>query len=300
MSSIKLTPEQEEKLTSLGFSGKTDAEVRPAILKKLLEFDVPDVEEDPIEDLIGIVEAFMEIEEEIPEPKKVVKKKAVKKTTQVNEIDEAEEVLEEAEELLEEAAKPEATDNVVEEVEIEEDVAPVKVKKVAKKAMKVPTPKVIRVAYDGDIPEHVSKIKEILKPYLDKYGLDGSYENKSCIAITLDKSDGKRSVLCVESIIFKGDETFIKVVFNGMNLFRKTADLKEVMEDTLHDDFLERLCIHKNNSYPFVKTVNSKELPLLITDEMINPILTKMNSFDKKLRKNREKMEEEYEKSEKK
>lgn len=298
MAKLKLTDDQIKILSSLGFEGKTDEDVRPAIIEKLKEFEVDDVDEDPIEDLIGIVEAFMDIEE-TPAPKKVEKPKVK------NPEPEAEKEESEEEEADEETPAPKKADTkkVVEEEEEsseeapeeeeEETPAPKPKKKVV--AKKKASTKVKRIFYDGREEDHVKKMKKLLKP-LEAFGFELNC-NQSCIAICLKESDSKRSIMTVESIAFLGEDTVFKTVFNGMNLFKKNHDLLELMEENLNDDFIDRLVV-KNNSYPFVKAVKDTEVDDLFDEKLLNMIIEKLQSFDKRLRKNRKRMEESFEEGE--
>ncbi len=281
MSNSKLTKEQIEILNSLGFKGTTDSEVRPLILKKLEKFDVFEVDEDPIEDLIGIVQAFMEIEGETEE------------TTEEETTEEISEEEMSVNSSLEDEEEKEVK-KVVEkkpktETKVKKEEKPKKEKVAAKTEGKTE-----RVTYNGDLDSHVQKLKKVLEPHLSKFNLEGSY-NKSCVSVSIKKSDSKRSIICVESIVFKGDSVNVKVYFNGINLFKGSNDLREMMEELLDEKFLDRLCLHKNNTYPFVKSVDSLELSDLLTEQIIGKIIEKVESFDKKLRKNRERMEQEYE-----
>ncbi len=328
----KLTKDQLGILESLGFEGNTDELVRPQIIEKLKEYDVSEVDDDPIEDLIGIVQAFMEIEE--PENKKKSKSTKAAKVEEDEEEDEDtgaeeedEEESEDDEEIIDDEESEDETEDEEEEEEEEEApkpakksapvVAPVVAKKavaapvtktkevakpVVKKEVKTSKPEVktARVVYNGDEADHVKALKKVFEPQFKKFGLEGSY-NKSCIAVSLEESDSKRSVICIESIIFKDEDFTFKVVFNGMNLFKNSNNLHDMMEEVLDDDFLktDRLVVNPNNSYPFVKSITTDEVEKIFTPEIIQPMLDKIGTFDKKLRKNREKMEEEYENAQK-
>ncbi len=302
----KLNEGQIEKLEALEIEGITDEAVRPQILKMLWDkHELDGMGDDSIDDLIDILEQLDETESKKGKKEAKKEEKPKVKNAKVEKEEEAEEEEEEEEEekpikKKEEVkkSKPEVKQKVAPKEEEEEaeqetpkkvDSKPAKDKKEKKdKGEKSP-----KISYNGDEKDHVAKMEIVLKQ-LKKEGLKLNF-NKSCIPATLNSSDSNRSIITVESIGFKGDEVSMKVVFNGFNLFRANSDLKELMEKYLDEDFHDRIVVNNNRS-PFVKAVTEAELKKVCNEEVMKLIIDKIQSLDKRLRKGREKMEENFEK----
>jgi hypothetical protein len=271
MAKTVLTKEQIGRLEVLDIKTSDETVARKQLVKKLKDFDVDGVDNDPIEDLIDILEAFVATEEKDNKAEKPKTEKAPKVKNVFEEI-------------------PEEVEEIVEPEEDEEKVVEkLKTKKV--KSEKVRAGKQKKVFYDGRIKEHVDIVKKALS-FIDLKKYDLVFNQigvKVCV-----KSVLSRQLLTLDKIHISGKEieTF-KVRVNAFSLIKgnkMTSDVVEekmtVLPDKIHVEGEGRV-------WYFGLTI--EDLEEIVNSELFVLFNSLMEKFGNKLQKNRERMEAEFE-----
>jgi len=285
MADYKLTEDQLEKLESLGIKEIDEKEARKQLLKKLEEFEITQVDEDPIEDLIAILEAFIAIEEEKPAKK-------VKKVSKVEEdsIEEDEDgVVDPTPEIIEQdvPAKPKKSKlppPVVNKKEItkvkkEDSVDPISGKK---------------IKFDGNNSYHAEYVNKIFK-FLEQRGIKINVRGR-LVKFTLANSDSGRGLFTVENISLLGGEILnADVMFTSLNLF-KGVNKEDLLAEHLTEEFIDKISVIEHCGLYKLSKVSGEQFKELFTKEFTSIFVEKVKSLDKKMRKNRERMIEEFEK----
>lgn len=285
MADYKLTEDQLEKLESLGIKEIDEKEARKQLLKKLEEFEITQVDEDPIEDLIAILEAFIAIEEEKPAKK-------VKKVSKVEEdsIEEDEDgVVDPTPEIIEQdvPAKPKKSKlppPVVNKKEItkvkkEDSVDPISGKK---------------IKFDGNNSYHVEYVNKIFK-FLEQRGIKINVRGR-LVKFTLANSDSGRGLFTVENIsLLDGEILNADVMFTSLNLF-KGVNKEDFLAEHLPEEFIDKISVIEHCGLYKLSKVSGEQFKELFTKEFTSIFVEKVKSLDKKMRKNRERMIEEFEK----
>lgn len=264
-------PEQIEILESLGFTGTTDEELRPQILEKLASFDVLDVEGDSMEDLINMIQAFIELEEVEEKPKK----EAAPKVKNAEKI-----------------AEPTIVEEVKEKVVVEKKQTVEKPKVEKTKAEK---PKISKTEdkkkFNPDDKQSVEELTEMLKSISNVSDYEIQFK-KSCVAFKLKKSNSQRSILILENVVMKQDSFDCNIFVIGLKIFNKD-EYEEIVSENLSEFLMSRSSI-KPNYLSLVKS-DSKILDFLFKSDLIKLICEKVSKLDDKLQNAREKMEKQFE-----
>lgn len=311
MTKVILTDDQIERLEALGIESTTEKEARAELLEKLKEFEVEEVENDPIEDLISILEAFAEIDTDYDKKKKKDKKKSAAPKVKNPEPDE-EEVEEEIEDETDETSEEGDDDTTEDNDDEEEEVKPKKkAGKVTAKAKETPKAKsdgktkdaakskktetAEKVKYAPNNKDHVTKMKKFLADIEGLENYDIQYKT-SRIAFKLKNSNSQRSIFTLKNIHFVGEGFTCDVYVAGMKIFKK-EQFQEVVDKNLPDvEMHEKMTVR---NYPIFHGLTGEELDEFVSSDLIKTINDKIGKLDKKMQEARESMEEAIEKGKK-
>lgn len=314
MAKVNLTDDQIERLEVLGIESSTEKEARAELLEKLKEFEVEDVDDDPIEDLISIMEAFAEMDNDGKKSKKKEKKAVAPKVKNPEPDDEEveeeieDETADETDETSEEGDDDTAEDNDDEEEEVKPKK---KVGKVTAKAKETPKAKsngkakyaekpkktetADKVKYAPNNKEHVTKMKKFLADIEGLENYDIQYKT-SRIAFKLRNSNSQRSIFTLKNIHFVGEGFTCDVYVAGMKIFKK-EQFQEVVDKNLPDVEMQEKMTVRN--YPIFHGLTGEELDEFVSSDLIKTINDKIGKLDKKMQEARESMEEAIEKDKK-
>lgn len=285
MADYKLTEDQLEKLESLGIKEIDEKEVRKQLLKKLKEFEITQVDEDPIEDLISILEAFIAIEEERPAKKVKKVSKAEEESIEEDEggrVTQSPEIIEQDVSVKPKKSKlppPVVNRKETTKVKKEDSVEPVSGKK---------------IKFDGNNSYHVEYMNRTFK-FLEQRGIKINVRGR-LVKFTLANSDSGRGLFTVENISLLGGEILnADVMFTSLNLF-KDVNKEDFLAEHLPEEFIDKISVIEHCGLYKLSKVSGEQFKELFTKEFTSIFVEKVKSLDKKMRKNRERMIEEFEK----
>jgi len=298
----KLTKQMEKTLAGLNIVSKkgTEEDAKAIVLKKLKEEEIEGVEDTDLPDLVEMYSAFFEepvIEDEEEAPKKKSTKKPAKKVVddedEDDEEDEPEYEEDDDEEDEDEAPKKKPAKKVVKKVVVEEDdddeededeeeddddddedEAPKK--KSAKKVVK-------KVRISGERFDIENKAhKKLLLPFKEIFGdLKVEYKPISTgVSIHLPMKNANKLMLR----FFNAKVVDGELRGNcGLIALRGVKDIQSLFEVEVED---------YSGFFHFIKDVSVSELVEILNEEIIETMVKKLQGVDKKLGKNREKLEE--------
>lgn len=297
----KLKDSEVAKLKEVGITGvKTVEEAKKKLLKYLKDNEVDGVDDESLSDLIDMASGFYEggeeeeeeteeeeaeeeteeaeeeeEEEEKPakkstkkeEPKKAAAKKPVKK----EEVEEEEEEEAEEEEEEEEEEKPK-------KAAATKKVAPEKKAKAGRAALKGET-------FDAENEEHVELIKKFGKMKIfktKKVETEVKVLKKGCTVYLLLNA-AKKAIISIDRCRVVDGEIVGDLFFNA---------LKGKEEVEKHVEAGDHEVKPFNKNLLFVKSITGSEMKEILTDELMEVMIGKLQVSDERLTKNRKKMEE--------
>jgi len=254
----KLSEDLIETLNELGIEGLTDADVRPELIARLKEVDVDEMDNDPIEDLIAILQAFAEIE------------KPIIKT--IVEIDSP-------------------TQTIVSKNSIKKDNS-TKVLK-SKKVNKIV--KNTRTFLDLIGNEEHKKLvfDQFVNRYIDR-GYDITVGNR-IISFRTSNGVSDRCVLTFDDLrIDKNGRITTWLGFNAFRLVKSEGKNIETLSNLLPEDYVDSLNVYTSGLL-YIKDIDANDVKKILSKELLNYMDGIMGKLDKKLTANRKRMEDSIE-----
>ena len=111
------------------------------------------------------------------------------------------------------------------------------------------------------------------------------------VKFTLKESDSGRTIFYIEHIQMtdKKFESFV-LLFPALNLLNKRDDIETFIDENVGEDYASRFFQPQSSNIYRIKCTY-EELPEILTDGMVNTLVKKVASLDKRMRKNREKLQ---------
>lgn len=289
----ELSPVLVKKLKSLNIDATTESDARKILLEGLKKFDVDEVDEDPIEDLINIYEAFVEIEggpekesnepeddeseeseeEEVPAPKKTKKTKKAKSVK------------------LEEEQQPSSKH---EDEEAEE--APIKKEKVSKTSKKKSSSRSRNSErFDGSNKNHIKIVKEAFQ-FVEGFDLKMEFK-KTYVKFVLNNSVSSRRVIQCEKISLEdGKIKSLFIVFFSLNLV--DGDKIEILEEMVAEDLYETMSVVQHCDAVQIKVIGDTGFKKILNKKNVKVLTEAIQTLDKRMQKRHDKMVQEFDNDE--
>lgn len=256
----ELSPVLVKKLKSLNIDATTESDARKILLEGLKKFDVDEVDEDPIEDLINIYEAFVEIE---GGPEK-------------------------------ESNEPE--DDESEESEEEEAPAPIKKEKASKTPKKKSSSRSRKSErFDGSNKNHIKIVKEAFQ-FVEEFDLKMEFK-KTYVKFVLNNSVSSRRVIQCEKISLEdGKIKSLFIVFFSLNLV--DGDKIEILEEMVAEDLYETMSVVQHCDAVQIKVIGDKGFKKILNKKNVKVLTGAVQTLDKRMQKRHDKMVQEFENDE--
>lgn len=257
----ELSPVLVKKLKSLNIDATTESDARKILLEGLKKFDVDEVDEDPIEDLINIYEAFVEIEG------------GSEKESNEPEDDESEES---------------------EEEESEEEEAPAPIKK--EKASKTPKKKSSSRSrkserFDGSNKNHIKIVKEAFQ-FVEGFDLKMEFK-KTYVKFVLNNSvSGRRVIQCEKISLEDGKIKSLFIVFFSLNLV--DGDKIEILEEMVAEDLYETMSVVQHCDAVQIKVIGDTGFKKILNKKNVKVLTEAIQTLDKRMQKCHDKMVQEF------
>jgi len=224
----------------------------------LKKFDVDEVDEDPIEDLINIYEAFVEIE---GGPEK-------------------------------ESNEPEES----EESEEEEAPAPIKKEKASKTPKKKSSSRSRKSErFDGSNKNHIKIVKEAFQ-FVEGFDLKMEFK-KTYVKFVLNNSVSNRRVIQCEKISLEdGKIKSLFIVFFSLNLV--DGDKIEILEEMVAEDLYETMSVVQHCDAVQIKVIGDTGFKKILNKKNVKVLTEAIQTLDKRMQKRHDKMVQEFENDE--
>ena len=268
MKNFSLTEGQVERLQTLGINNFSDEKkLRKELAKRLNEKGIPDMENDPIEEMIDILSAFEDVDSpsEKPLSKSNEKKPKVKNQEQVDD------------------KKIESTKEEPETSKKQRGDSPIVVKSKGEEQY-----------YDGRVEEHVEIVKKSLSKFFDKkYKL--VFNQIGVKIIPIDSNVKNRIGIFKNIVILNNKVVKFQFFVTGFRLFglKTEEDIQDKLDEIL-DVFEEKIHVGSKGKVSF-KGLLITELEDVLKSAFFKEIEKVFNNFIQRMDKNYKKMREEFE-----